>query len=67
MSLPVFTTLSPLMDTSFHSGLRKACPLVRANCTLHPISSTDMVTGSTIIRDTKDRRKAGLASLAYFY
>jgi hypothetical protein len=50
----------------FRSGCRKECTLVRQ--TFHiPIWRTHRVDSSTIIGDIDAMRKAGLASLAFFY
>jgi hypothetical protein len=50
------------MDTLFHSGLGKECPLVRANCTLHPITLADI--GNQFDNYTRHRSHArGWASL----
>jgi hypothetical protein len=61
--------LMPLLETEmfrFRSGCRKECILARQTSHV-PMRRTHRVGSSTIIGDIDAMRKAGLASLAFFY
>ena len=64
---PYFFMLLPETEIPrFRSGCRKECTLVRQTFRV-PIRGTHRVGSSTIIGDIDAMRKAGLASLAFFY
>jgi hypothetical protein len=53
-------------DSCFNSGLGKKCPLVSYSCSCYS-TPTQLWPSSAIIEDIMAQRKAGSASMAYFY